>query len=413
MKNNFKLILEFLRGGNASGLLLLLCAVIAILLANSPLASNYNEILHAKITLGYKNASISMSVSHWINDGLMAIFFFLVGMEIKKELLIGELKSIKTTILPIAAAIGGMIVPVVIYSICNFGQQTSNGFGIPMATDIAFALGILSLVGNKAPKGIVVFLTALAIVDDLGAIIVIAIFYTSSISWFYLICSVSIVLLLLLANRLHIKSPAVFLILGILLWFAMLKSGIHATFAGVLLGMMIPGSKKEETFANTMLHKLEHKLSPWSAYFIMPVFALTNAGVAINSSSLSTIMSTPVSVGIILGLFVGKQVGIFVVSWILIKVNIAQIPSGVNVKHIFGASVLGGIGFTMSIFVSSLAFVDETILSSAKISIITASILSAIVGIVIFKSITTESEDDRIVENYNNGSYNDINEIEE
>lgn len=383
----YNLFYNFFKSEATSGIILLFCAVIAILLANSNFSPIYNEILHKNITIGYKATSISMPISHWINDGLMAIFFFVVGMEIKKELLIGELKSIKTTILPIAAAIGGMVVPSIIYTLCNFNQATITGFGIPMATDIAFALGIISLVGKKAPKGIVVFITALAIVDDLGAIIVIAIFYTNEISLFYLFMSLSIVIALILLNKFKVNTSALFIILGIILWFTMLKSGIHATFAGVLLGMTIPGSRDENAFKKSMLHKLEHTISPWTSYIIMPIFALANAGVVINMSSLSTIMSTPVSVGIILGLFLGKQIGIFVVSIILVKLNIAKLPFGVNRKHLYGASVLGGIGFTMSIFVSSLSFSDEAILSTAKISIIVASLLSAMLSLIIFKFI--------------------------
>lgn len=390
---NYNFFLNFFNNEASSGILLLACSIIAILAVNSEFGPSYNEFLHNSLAIGYKDASISMSIGHWINDGLMAIFFFVVGMEIKKELLIGELKSIKTTILPIAAAIAGMIVPSIIYAISNYNQPTIHGFGVPMATDIAFALGIISLVGKKAPKGIVVFLTALAIVDDLGAIIVIALFYSSELSWLYLLISAVIVCLLVLANRLKVKSPAVFIILGFILWFTVHKSGIHSTFAGVLLGMTIPGSKDEEEFENSMLNKLEKAISPWSSYLIMPLFALANAGVAISTNSISTIMSTPVSIGIILGLFLGKQLGIFGISALLVKLKIAELPTGVNKKHLYGASILGGIGFTMSIFVSSLSFSDETILSTAKISIMVASLLSAILGLLVFNLIKTSPEE--------------------
>ncbi|WP_160671031.1 Na+/H+ antiporter NhaA [Clostridium sp. C8-1-8] len=394
---NYNFFLNFFKNEASSGILLLACSIIAILAVNSEFGPSYNEFLHNSLAIGYKDASISMSIGHWINDGLMAIFFFVVGMEIKKELLIGELKSIKTTILPIAAAIAGMIVPSIIYAISNYNQPTIHGFGVPMATDIAFALGIISLVGKKAPKGIVVFLTALAIVDDLGAIIVIALFYSSELSWLYLLISAVIVCLLVLANRLKVKSPAVFIILGFILWFTVHKSGIHSTFAGVLLGMTIPGSKDEEEFENSMLNKLEKAISPWSSYLIMPLFALANAGVAISTNSISTIMSTPVSIGIILGLFLGKQLGIFGISALLVKLKIAELPTGVNKKHLYGASILGGIGFTMSIFVSSLSFSDETILSTAKISIMVASLLSAILGLLIF-NLTKASPEEAVID---------------
>ena len=359
----------------------------AIIIANSSFAATYNNILSTHITIGYKDFSLTLSVLHWINDGLMAVFFLVVGMEIKRELLIGELKSLKRTILPVAAAVGGIVVPIIIYTLFNYNQPTSNGFAIPMATDIAFSLGVLSLVGKKAPKGIVVFLTALAIVDDLGAIIVIAMFYTSEISWIYLFLSLIIFMALIAVNKLKVKSVPVFIILGLVLWFTILKSGIHATFAGVLLGMTIPGAKDSEAFKQSMLHNLEHKLSPWSAFLIMPIFALANSGVAINMNSISSAFTTPVGLGIIFGLFLGKQLGIFGVSYILVKLKIANLPSKVTKRHLYGASVLGGIGFTMSIFVSSLAFVDGTVLATAKISIIIVSVLSAIVGMVIFSSI--------------------------
>ncbi|MBK1811085.1 Na+/H+ antiporter NhaA [Clostridium sp. YIM B02505] len=389
---SYNLFLNFFRSEASSGIILLICSVAAMILVNSGFAPIYNEILHKHITIGYDEISISMPISHWINDGLMAVFFFVVGMEIKKEVLVGELKSIRTTILPIAAAIFGMIVPAGIYALSNYNQPMINGFGIPMATDIAFALGIISLVGQKAPKGIVVFLTALAIVDDLGAIIVIAIFYSTEISWIYLSVSLTIFILLLIANRLKVKSTFVFVILGIVLWFTMLKSGIHATFAGVLLGMTIPGSKDLEKFKKSMLYKLESTISPWSSYFIMPIFALANAGVVINASSLSTIMVKPVSIGIILGLVLGKQLGIYLISILLVKFKIAKLPFGVNKRHLYGASVLGGIGFTMSIFVSSLSFVDEAVLATAKMSIIIASLLSAILGLIIFKFSNIEDD---------------------
>ena len=382
-----KLFQYFFKLEYSSGVLLMFFAVIAIILANSGLSSIYNAALHTDITIGINDSNFSMPISHIINDGLMAIFFFVVGMEIKKEMLFGELKSFKTTILPIAAAIGGMIVPAAIYAICNYGQSTIYGFGIPMATDIAFALGAISLVGKKAPRGIVVFLMTLAIVDDLGAIIVIVLFYTNTISWFYLFISAMVLIVLILANKFKVNSSAVFIILGIILWFTILKSGVHATFSGVLLGLIIPAAKDIESFENSMLHKLEHKIAPWSSFVIMPIFALANAGVVFNSSSLSTIMTTSVSVGIIFGLFFGKPLGIFLISFILVKLKIAKLPSNANWKHMYGVSVLSGIGFTMSIFVSSLAFTDATILSTAKISIIVASLLSATIGLIIFKVI--------------------------
>lgn len=385
---------NILKNESTSGIILLIFAVIAIVIANSGLNVAYDNILHTNISIGYKEFSLSMSVLHWINDGLMVIFFLVVGMEIKREVVFGELKSFKKAILPISAAIGGMIVPTIIYMLFNFNKPTSGGFGIPMATDIAFALGILSLVGKKAPKGIVVFLTALATVDDLGAIIVIAIFYTSKISWIAFIMAIVVIGMLLLASKSNVKHPAIYIILGVVLWICFLKSGIHSTIAGVILGLLLPIGKTESEVKTSILNKFEHKLAPWSSFVIMPIFALANAGITIDISDLSSTLFTPVSFGIIFGLILGKQIGIFGVSYLLVKFKIANLPYQVSKRHLYGASVLGGIGFTMSIFVSSLSFSDETMLSTAKIAIILASVLSAVLGAIIFKGINYESKKD-------------------
>ena len=385
--------LQFFKNESSSGLVLLFCAITAIIIANSNFSSMYNNIIHTYITIGYKDFSLSMSILHWINDGLMAIFFLVVGMEIKREIVFGELKSFKKTILPVSAAIGGMVVPAIIYVLFNFNQTTIIGWGIPMATDIAFALGILSLVGKKAPKGIIIFLTALAIVDDLGAIIVIAIFYTSEISWIALILGLIIFLAIILANKFNIKNKWFYIVFGIMLWICFLKSGVHATIAGVLLGMGLPIGKNIEEFRTSILYRFEHFLTPLSSFIIMPIFALANSGITIDINSLSTAIVSPVSLGIIFGLFIGKQIGIFGASYILVKLKLAKLPSKVTKRHLYGASVLGGIGFTMSLFVSSLSFTEESILSMAKISIIIASILSATFGAVIFKIIKFKNEE--------------------
>jgi len=388
----FNPFLYFFKSESASGVILLICAIMAMVIANSSFTVTYNNILHTYITIGYKEFSLSMSVLHWINDGLMAIFFLVVGMEIKRELVFGELKSLKRTILPISAAIGGMIVPAIIYALFNYKEPTITGWGIPMATDIAFALGILSLVGKKAPKGIIVFLTALAIVDDLGAIIVIAIFYTSQISWSALFLGLIILIALVIANRFKVKSTFLYVILGILLWICVLKSGVHATIAGVLFGMVLPIGKNVQEFKTSILYKIEHALTPLSSFIIMPIFALANSGITIDVNSFGAIILKPVSLGIIFGLFIGKQIGIFGASYILVKLKLASLPSQVTKRHLYGASVLGGIGFTMSLFVSSLSFADETVLATAKISIMIASILAAIVGAIIFGLIKLKSE---------------------
>ncbi|NRT76923.1 Na+/H+ antiporter NhaA [Clostridium beijerinckii] len=390
IKNPF---LQFFKNESSSGIVLMFCAIIAIIIANSNFSSMYNNIIHTYITIGYKDFSLSMSTLHWINDGLMAIFFLVVGMEIKREIVFGELKSFKKTILPVSAAIGGMVVPAIIYALFNFNQPTIIGWGIPMATDIAFALGILSLVGKKAPKGIIIFLTALAIVDDLGAIIVIAIFYTSEISWIALILGLIIFLAIILANKLNVKNKWLYIIFGIALWICFLKSGVHATIAGVLLGMGLPIGKNMEEFRTSILYRFEHVLTPLSSFIIMPIFALANSGITIDINSLSAAIMNPVSLGIIFGLFIGKQIGIFGASYILVKLKIAKLPSKVTKRHLYGASVLGGIGFTMSLFVSSLSFTEESALSMAKISIIIASILSAAFGAAIFKIIKFKNEE--------------------
>lgn len=391
-KKIINLFFYFFKNESSSGLILLFFAISAIIIANSNFAGTYNDILHNYITIGYGDFSLSMSFLHWINDGLMAIFFFVVGMEIKRELVIGELKSLKKTMLPISAAIGGMIVPAIIYALFNYKQPTITGWGIPMATDIAFALGILSLVAKKVPKGIVVFLTALAIVDDLGAIIVIAIFYTNQISWIALLMGLIVFVALVLANKFKVKYASVFIAGGIILWFCLLKSGIHATIAGVLLGMVLPVGKNIHEFETSISYKLERILTPWSSYVIMPIFALANSGMAVDISSLSTLVFSPACLGIIFGLFIGKQIGIFGVSYILLKLKVAKLPSKVTKRHLYGASVLGGIGFTMSLFVSSLSFADQTVMSMAKMSIMIASLLAAACGAIIFKFIELKSK---------------------
>ncbi|MDW8800974.1 Na+/H+ antiporter NhaA [Clostridium sp. A1-XYC3] len=384
---------EFFKHESTSGIVLMICAIIAIIAANSPIASTYNNILHSYVTIGYGKYSLSMSVLHWINDGLMAVFFFVIGMEIKREVLVGELKDIKKTILPVAAAFSGMIIPALIYIVFNYNQETIAGWGTPMATDIAFALGILSLVGRKkAPKGLAVFLTALAIVDDLGAILVIAIFYTNQISWIALIIALAILIILILANKFKVNSVPVFLTLGLIMWVSFLKSGIHATFAGVLLGMTIPSGRDIRTFKKSMLYKLEHLLEPWSALLIMPIFALANSGVTIQINSFTEQFLNPVSLGIFLGLFLGKQLGIFITSYLLVKFQISKLPSKVTFKHLYGASLLSGIGFTMSLFIASLSFTEGPLLSTAKISIISASVVSALAGFLVLKSIKTEAK---------------------
>lgn len=371
---------EFIKHESSSGILLLMSTAIAMLLANSDIAAEFDHLLHIPLTLGWGNTGLTMSLTHWVNDGLMAIFFFLVGLEIKREILVGELQSLQKAALPIGAALGGMVFPALIYLALNFDSPGAAGWGIPMATDIAFALGILSLAGSdKAPKGLSVFLAALAIADDLGAILVIAIFYTAKISWLSLGLAFLVLLVLVAVNKFKITSPFVYIPLGLLLWFATLKSGIHATIAGVLLGMTIPNDTSEDS--ESLLEKFEHTLTPWVSYLIMPIFALANAGVHIDTSTISAAVMHPVSLGIIGGLFIGKQLGIFGAAWILVRTKIGRLPDRTTFHHLHAASLLGGVGFTMSMFIATLAFKDANLLALSKIGIITASILAALSGL--------------------------------
>ena len=372
---------SFFRHEASSGIILVIFAILAIVLANTPAAPYYNQILNTQIPLGPAEYHLDLSIMYWINDGLMAVFFFVIGLEIKREFLFGELKSLSATILPISAAIGGMIVPALIYAAVNAGQASISGWGIPMATDIAFSLGILSIAASGAPRSIAIFLTALAIVDDLGAIIVIAVFYNSDLSFAALGLGLAALAMAFVLNRLNCRSIICYLAAGLVAWLAFLNAGIHPTIAGVALGMLIPTDKDPQS---SLLHKLEHTLEPWSAYLIMPVFALANAGVTVEGG-ISDILN-PIGIGIILGLCLGKPIGICGASFLLFKLGLARIPDGAKTSQLLGAGSLGGIGFTMSLFIASLAFDNAAYLTSAKLSILCASVLSGILGIIIFKA---------------------------
>lgn len=380
---------------SASGILLLLAAVIALIWANSPFAASYFSIWEIPVTVGVGEFALSKTLHHWINDGLMSIFFFVVGLEIKREILMGELASPKKAALSVVAAIGGMLVPAAIYALINMGTAGASGWGIPMATDIAFAVGVLALLGSRVPLALKVFVTAVAIVDDLGAVMVIALFYTAEIAWSALALAAIVFVALILVNRLGIRSVPAYALFGIVLWFAFLKSGIHATIAGVLLAMTIPASQVATEQSQTPLTRLEHTLHPWVAFFIMPVFALANAGVALGGEIGATLTS-PVTLGVILGLFFGKQIGILAAAWISTRTGLAVLPSGVNLRQIWGVSMLCGIGFTMSLFIAGLAFADAALLDSAKVGILAASLLSgAIGGLVLVRSAREQAGFDR------------------
>ena len=367
----------------ASGLVLLFAAIIALFVSNSELASIYYDILNSYFALGFGEFKLKLSVLHWINDVLMAIFFFLVSLEIKREFIQGELSNPKQASLPIIAAVGGMLVPALIYVAINFGNsETLKGWAIPSATDIAFSLGVLSLLGKRVPISLKVFLTALAIIDDLGAIVIIAFFYSGKIQAMYLILMLVSIIILIIFNRLNIRSFIPYLIVGIFLWDFTHSSGIHATIAGVLLALTIPhkDKKNESSHKNSMLIKLEHAISPYVAFGIMPIFAFANAGVSLEGLSIETLMN-PVPLGILCGLFFGKQFGVFIFSYVSIKLKFAEMPNDSDWLKLYGVGVLTGIGFTMSLFVGNLAFVDTTqYLSGVKIGVLLGSLASTLFG---------------------------------
>ena len=366
----------------ASGLLLLISAVIALFISNSNLSNLYFETLNSYLFIGINNVGIKMSLLHWINDALMAVFFFFVTLEIKREFIQGELSNRKQALLPIIGAIGGMLVPALIYVYINFETgDTLNGWAIPSATDIAFSLGVLSLLGSRVPISLKVFLTALAIIDDLGAIVIIAFFYSGDLSIKYLSLLLITFIALIILNKFNIKKFVPYLLLGLILWFFTHESGIHATISGVLLATVIPHRKKEKDFS--LLTKIEHSISPYVAFGIMPLFALANAGVSLSGMNFDSLL-LPVPLGILLGLFIGKQVGVFLFSIISIKLKIAQMPNNANWVNFYAVGVLTGIGFTMSLFVGNLAFAENVqYISGVKIGVLTGSLLSTVFGYVL------------------------------
>jgi Na+:H+ antiporter, NhaA family len=408
------------------GILLLICAVLALVWANSPWSDSYFNFWNEKITIAFFGITISESVGHWVNDGLMAIFFFVVGLEIKREILNGELSSMRKASLPILAAIGGMIVPAGLF-ILLADADGINGWGIPMATDIAFALGVLMLLGDRIPLSLKIFLTALAIIDDIGAVIVIAVFYTSAIAWDALMIAGALLIILMFMNRFGVKSIALYLIIGIVIWYQFLVSGIHTTVAGVLVAFTIPVSAKVnlKSFAKRLksdmagldiesipegqsflkrdhlkylmdleisagkvipaAQGLEHKLHGFVAFFIMPVFAIANAGVRF-SSGLSESLTSALTLAIIAGLVFGKSIGIFLFSWVGVKLKLGTLPEHSSFRHIVGLGFLGGIGFTMSLFIAGLAFDDPLLVQNAKIGIIFGSLIAGLLGYFFLRS---------------------------
>ncbi len=371
----------------ASGLILLIAAIVALILSNSNLSNYYFDILNSHILIGTKSFGLDLSILHWINDALMAIFFFVVTLEIKREFIHGELSKPKRALLPIIGAVGGMAVPALIYIIINLETgYTLKGWAIPSATDIAFSIGVLSLLGSRVPISLKVFLVALAIIDDLGAIIIIAFFYSTELQYNFLLLMFVLFLILLLLNKFNIKNFFPYFFIGILLWYVTHGSGIHSTISGVLLASTIPHREKVKDFS--LLLKLEHILSPYVAFGIMPLFALANAGVVLKDTSINSLLS-PVPLGILCGLFFGKQIGVFLFSFISVKLKIAEMPSDSNWIKFYGVGILTGIGFTMSLFVGNLAFVDHMgEMDGVKIGVLTGSFLSAFVGYLMLLIVT-------------------------
>ncbi len=421
---------NFIHTEASGGILLFIATVVALIWANSAWSSDYFDFWHTEVTIQLGQYGMSMTLVHWINDGLMAIFFFVVGLEIKREFLVGELSSFRQALLPIAAAVGGAVLPALLYLALNAGGEGARGWGVPMATDIAFALGVLAILGSRVPTGLKVFLTALAIVDDILAVLVIALFYSDSINLQYLLLGLAIIAVLFIANKAGIRLTVVYAVLGLVVWVAFIESGVHATVAGVLLAMTIPsrtridsdefiersrnaiadfekasefGGKNMLTnkghlsalhelevvsdHAQAPMQKLEENLHPWVAFLIVPIFALANAGVSIGDN-LDDALTSPISLGIVVGLFFGKQIGITLVSWLLVRAGYSSLPEGVGWRHIYGAACLAGIGFTMSLFIADLAFLDEENLALAKIGILGASIIAGATGFLLLRLAT-------------------------
>ncbi|MCE2503853.1 MAG: Na+/H+ antiporter NhaA [Chlorobi bacterium] len=413
----------------SSGIILLICTAAALFWANVIGAEHYEHFWHTEMTFQLGDLVLSKSLVHWIDDGLMSIFFFMVGLEIKREVLVGELASLKKSALPLMAALGGMVFPALIYVIINgTGSEASRGWGIPMATDIAFALGVLALLGKRVPPSLVVFLAALAIADDIGAVLVIAIFYTSKLSLGYLLIGLGAFIVAVIANVMGARNPITYSVIGAVAWLAFLESGVHATISGVLMAMAVPAKQRinlrrfidfgqyllnrlkkaknietsafstnkqmeiMQTLENSVEHvmtplqRYEHSLQTWVAYIIMPVFALANAGVAVGGRLIEDITS-PIGLGVICGLVFGKQIGITLFSWISVKFGFAALPSGVTWKHIYGTAWLAGIGFTMSLFVANLAFSESSLGEESKIGILTASLIAGVIGYLILRKI--------------------------
>ena len=385
-RRRINLFKEFFESEKAGGLILIICTVVSILLANSSLGPSYLHFWHSHFDLSMAKISLDYSMEEWVNDGLMAIFFLMVGLEVERELYVGELSVFKNALLPILAALGGMLIPAGIHFMFNHGTPTQSGVGIPMATDIAFALGVLSLAGKRIPTSVKIFLTALAIIDDIGAVIIIAIFYTKGLSLLYLSLSLLVFLVLLVFNRFGIRNLFLYIIPGILMWYFMLKSGVHATVSGILLAFAIPFHSKNGQCSLRVQHFLHKPV----AFIILPIFALANTGIPLVGEWYKS-FSSPNSLGIMGGLFLGKPLGIILFCFLAIKLKLSNFPSGMGWRYLIGVGVLAGLGFTMSIFITNLAFEAPQIIMDSKIAILSASLLSSLIGYIILKRLPKKS----------------------
>lgn len=416
---------RFIHQEFTGGIVLFVSVVVAIVWANSAWSDSYHHLWETSFSVSFAGKTLDYPLHIWINDGLMALFFFVIGLELKREFRSGELSTAKKAALPMVAALGGMLIPALIYVVINWNEPTQKGWGIPMATDIAFALALLSLAGKRIPLSVKVFLSALAVADDLGAVLVIAFFYTADISFLPLLIAGLFLIVLALGNYLGVRSVAFYLIIGIIVWIGFLFSGVHATIAGVLVAFMIPARTKinekeyvrqtdqyirefeqaiplkgdlttEEQHeiiqkikgiskdAETPLQKLENNLHPWVSFVIMPLFALANAGMVINGNFFSTLIN-PVSLGVMGGLIVGKFVGVFSFTWLMVRFKVAELPDKANWMHVLGVSVLAGVGFTMSLFITGLAFSEEEVIDESKYGILVASVVCGVLGLFILK----------------------------
>lgn len=374
---------DFLKQESAGGVVLMIAAAAALVLANSPLAGAYTAVLNAEIALKVSGAGIEKPALLWINDGLMAVFFFLIGLEVKREVLTGQLSSWKQSSLPLFAALGGMILPALVFTAINWNSpENLAGWAIPAATDIAFALGILALLGSRVPVALKALLLAIAVIDDIGAIVIIALFYTPGVELAMLAAAAAVLAVLILIGRAKVGSSLPYVLLGIALWFFVLKSGVHATLAGVALAMTVPLTSRS---GENVLERMEHALHPWVAFLVVPIFALANAGVSFAGIELSA-FAAPLPLGIALGLFLGKQLGIVGFAWMAVKSGIASLPEGIGWPQVYGLSLIAGIGFTMSLFIGNLAFSSPEELAAVKLGVLSGSLLSAIAGIMILRS---------------------------